>query len=136
LRPVLLIIPRGSPDSAIELRRKEAEALRSRFQSCDEGIAFARQLKDVAVREPIVRSSADLSPQLREVLDALAVGKLSTPETTQQGIEMFALCGKKQTKADAPGLKELKDEMYSEQFQAHAKRFLKELRSTAMIEYK
>jgi peptidyl-prolyl cis-trans isomerase SurA len=136
LRPVILIIPRGSPDSAIELRRKEAEALRSRFQSCDDGIPFARQLKDVAVREPVTRTSADLSPQLREVLDALAIGKLSTPETTQQGIEMFALCGKKQTKADAPGLKELKEEMFSEQFQTHAKRFLKELRSTAMIEYK
>lgn len=136
LRPILFIVPRGSPENAIEARRKEAESLRTRFQSCDEGIAFARQLKDVAVREPIIKNSADLTPQLREVLDAIAVGKLTTPETTQQGIEMFALCGKKQTKADTPGMKELREELFSEQFQAHAKKFLKELRSTAMIEYK
>jgi peptidyl-prolyl cis-trans isomerase SurA len=136
LRPIVFIVARGSPESAIEARRKEAEALRSRFQSCDEGITFARQLKDVAVREPITKSSADLTPQLREILDAVAIGKLTTPETTQQGIEMFALCGKKQTKADAAGMKELREELFSEQFQAHAKRFLKELRSTAMIEYK
>jgi peptidyl-prolyl cis-trans isomerase SurA len=73
---------------------------------------------------------------LREILDGIAVGKLTTPETTQQGIEMFALCGKKQTKVDAAGMKELREEMFSEQFQAHAKRFLNELRRTAMIEYK
>ena len=136
LRPVLFIVPRGSAEGAIETRRKEAEALRNRFQSCDEGISFARQLKDVAVREPITRNSADLSPQLREVLDAIAVGKLTTPETTPQGIEMFALCAKKQTKTETAGLKELREEMFSEQFQAHATKFLKELRSTAMIEYK
>lgn len=136
LRPILFIIPRGSPENAIEARRKEAESLRTRFQSCDEGIAFARQLKDVAVREAITRNSADLTPQLREILDAIAVGKLTTPEATQQGIEMFALCAKKQTKADAPGLKQLREELFSEQFQAHATKFLKELRSTAMIEYK
>ena len=136
LRPVLFIVPRGSAENAIETRRKEAEALRNRFQSCDEGISFARQLKDVAVREPITRNSADLSPQLREVLDGIAVGKLTSPETTPQGIEMFALCAKKQTKTETAGLKELREEMFSEQFQAHATKFLKELRSTAMIEYK
>jgi peptidyl-prolyl cis-trans isomerase SurA len=136
LRPILFIVPRGAAENAIETRRKEADALRSRFQSCDDGIAFARQLKDVAVREPITRTSADLTPQLREILDGIAVGKLTTPETTQQGIEMFALCGKKQTKVDAAGMKELREEMFSEQFQAHAKRFLNELRRTAMIEYK
>jgi peptidyl-prolyl cis-trans isomerase SurA len=136
LRPILFIVPRGSPEHAIEARRKEAEALRIRFQSCDDGLAFARQLKDVAVREPITKNSADLTPQLREILDAIAIGKLTTPEATQQGIEMFALCGKKQTKADTPGMKELREELFSEQFQAQAKKFLKELRSTAMIEYK
>lgn len=136
LRPILFIVPRGSPENVVEARRKEAEALRNRFQSCDEGIAFARQLKDVAVREPITKNSGDLTPQLREILDAIAIGKLTTPETTQQGIEMFALCAKKETKADTPGMKQLREELFSEQFQAHAKKFLKELRSTAMIEYK
>src|SRR5215213_1923312 len=33
LRPVLFIVPRGSAENAIETRRKEAEALRNRFQS-------------------------------------------------------------------------------------------------------
>ena len=41
LRQVLFIVPRGSPESAYEARKKEAEALRARFQSCEEGIPAA-----------------------------------------------------------------------------------------------
>ena len=34
LRPVLLVVPRGSPDAAFDARKKEAEALRARFSDC------------------------------------------------------------------------------------------------------
>ena len=36
MRPIVLIVPRGAAPAAIEIRRKEAEALRARVQSCDE----------------------------------------------------------------------------------------------------
>src|SRR5215204_5016045 len=38
LRPILLIIPRGSSEEVIAARKREAEGLRSRFQNCDEGL--------------------------------------------------------------------------------------------------
>src|SRR5882757_9451642 len=40
MRPIVLVVPRGSAHSAIEARVKEAEALRSRVQTCDEANAF------------------------------------------------------------------------------------------------
>ena len=60
LRPILFVVPRGSPPAAFEARAKEAEALRARFQSCEEGIALARGMRFVAVRPQVVKSSADL----------------------------------------------------------------------------
>ena len=42
---------------AIELRKKEAEALRSQFESRDTGIRYARSLRDVAVRERLSSKS-------------------------------------------------------------------------------
>ena len=66
LRPILFIVPPGSPEAFIEGRKREAEALRGRFQGCEEGIAFARALKDVAVRDQVIRSSADMPAELRE----------------------------------------------------------------------
>ena len=137
LRPILFVVPRGSPDSLRETRRKEAEALRARFQNCDEGIRLARGLRDVAVRAPTTRSSADLPPALREILEKTEIGKLTSPEVTPQGIEVYALCRKEQSSAEnTPDKRKVREELMNAQFQANSKRFMKELRSQAMIEYR
>lgn len=134
LRPILFIVERGSPDSVLINRRREAEQLRARFQGCEQGLAMARSLKDVAVRDQIVKTTADLTPQLRTLLNGMEVGKLTAPDVTPQGIEVFALCGKHQTLGDSGERKDARDEMFSKQFQAQAKRYLEELRRGSIIE--
>jgi peptidyl-prolyl cis-trans isomerase SurA len=136
LRPILLVVPRGAPDAAFEARKKDAEALRVRFDSCASGVPFARALREVAVRDPITKYSADLLPALRDILDKTDMGHLTPPEQTAEGIQMFALCGKKETKSDTPGKKEMRDELAQQKFGAQAKRYLAEIRRAAMIEYK
>jgi peptidyl-prolyl cis-trans isomerase SurA len=135
LRPILFVVSRGNT-ALQESRRKDAEALRSRFTTCDTGLAFARSLRDVAIREPIVKNSSDLVPALRQILDKTEVGHLTPPETTPQGIELFALCEKKETKTETPEKRQAREKLFSEQFEAKAKNYLRELRRQAMIERK
>jgi peptidyl-prolyl cis-trans isomerase SurA len=135
LRPILFVVPRGNT-ALQEARRKDAEVLRSRFVNCDTGLPFARSLRDVAIREPITKNSSDLVPALRQILDKTELGHLTPPETTPQGIELFALCEKKETKAETPEKREAREKIFSEQFQAKAKNYLRELRRQAMIERK
>lgn len=135
LRPILFLVPRGSPPAAYEARVKEAEAFRTRFQSCDTGIPSARGLRYVAVRPQVLKGSAELPPALRDMLAKTEVGHLTVPETTQQGIEIYALCAKRQSE-NGPAKKEVRDEMFNEVFKTHAAQFLKELRGQAMIEYR
>ena len=94
LRPVLFLVPRGAAPTAFEARKKEAEALRARFQSCEEGLRSAMALPDVAVRETITRQSADLGEAQRKVLNDTPVGRLTPPDITPQGVEVFAVCSK------------------------------------------
>ena len=137
LRPVLFLVPPGASESFIDGRRREAEALRARFNSCDEGLAFARALRDVAVREQIVRSSADIPPELRKVLESVEVGRLTAPETTKLGIEMFALCGKKESAADnTPGKRKARESLVAQRFEQRSKQYLREIRRGAMLEYR
>jgi peptidyl-prolyl cis-trans isomerase SurA len=136
LRPILLIVPRGSSDGVRDARRKEAENLRARFQGCEEGITLARQLKDVAVRDPIYRTSAEFTAQLREILEKTAEGRLTPPEQTQQGIELYAICAKKQSASEVPGKREVREELMNQRFVEQGKNYLKELRANAMIEYR
>ena len=136
LHPITFVVPRGSPANVLEARRREAEGLRQRFQGCENGLGFARALRDVVVRAPIRRNSADLSPQLREILAKVEIGRLTPPESTPGGIEVFAVCEKKETMADSPTKRKLRDEMFAKRFEKQADRYLKELRAGAMIEYK
>lgn len=137
LRPILFVVPRGSPDSLKAARLKEAEALRARFTDCQTGIRLARGLRDVAVRAPVTRSSADLVPALRDILEKTEIGKLTAPEATKQGIEIFAVCAKREASADDTlGKRQVRQDLFTSQFDVHAKRFMKELRSQAMIEYR
>jgi peptidyl-prolyl cis-trans isomerase SurA len=136
LHPITFVVPRGSPASVVEARKREADALRQRFQSCNTGLPFARALREVVVRAPIRRNSADLSPALREILAKVEVGKVTPPEVTQGGVEVFALCDKKETNSDSPTKRKVRDEIFQRRFQSRADRYLKELRAQAMIEYK
>jgi peptidyl-prolyl cis-trans isomerase SurA len=137
LRPILFLIPAGSPEGFIEARRREAESLRARFQGCDEGLALVRALKDVAVREQVVRSSADIPPELRKILEGIEVGKLTPPELTKFGIEMHAICAKKESSVDnMPGKRKARESVMSERYEQRSKQYLNEIRRGAMLEYK
>jgi peptidyl-prolyl cis-trans isomerase SurA len=136
LRPVLFLVPRGAAPAAVEARKKDAEALRARFQSCDEGVRIAMSLPDVAVREIITRQSVDIGQQQRDVLNNTAIGHLTPPDITPQGVEVFAVCSKTPASGESPAKRKARDEMFNERYQALSKKFLKELRSQALIEYK
>jgi peptidyl-prolyl cis-trans isomerase SurA len=136
MNPVVFIVQRGSPDSAFEARKQDAETLRTRFQNCNDGLSFARALKDVAVRDQVSKFSADLPQQLRGILDGTPVGHLTPPETTAEGVQMFAVCAKKETNNDTPGMRETRDQMFQQKFGVKAKHYLDDLRRAAMIEYR
>jgi peptidyl-prolyl cis-trans isomerase SurA len=136
MRPIVLIVPRGSAHDAIESRRKEAEALRSRIQTCDEANNFFKTMQSAAIRDTVTKTSADLPQVLRDVLDKTPIGHLTAPEVTKQGVEMVALCGRKPTTVDTPKKREIRDKMYAEKYEAKSKAYLREVRKAAMIEYR
>jgi peptidyl-prolyl cis-trans isomerase SurA len=136
LYPVVIVVARGSTEGTLAAKRSEAENLRGRFATCNEGLALARGLRDVAVRDPVTRNSADLTPQLRDMLGNIPVGRLTAPEVTAQGIQMFAVCGKKETTTESPLKRETREQIFTKRFESESKKYLDEIRKQAMIEYK
>lgn len=136
MQPIVLVVPRGSAPAAVEARQKEAEALRNRVQSCAEANALFKSMPNAAIRETITKTSADIPPVLREVLDKTPIGHLTAPEVTKQGVEMVALCGRQPTTIDTPKKREIREKMYAEKYEAKSKWYLQEIRKAAMIEYR
>jgi len=136
MQPIVLIVPRGSAPAAIEARQKEAEALRNRVQTCAEANAFFKSMQNAAIRELVTKTSADIPPVLRELLDKTPIGHLTPPEVTKQGVEMVALCARNPTTVDTPKKREIRDKMFAEKYEAKSKAYLQECRKAAMIEYR
>ncbi len=136
MRPVVLLVTKSSDSSTIETRRKEAEALRARIQTCDEAKEIFRNLRDAVIRDPVQKTTADIPQALRGMLDSTPVGHLTAPEVTRQGVEMVALCDKKPTTIDSPQRRETRDKLFQRKFDALAAKYLAEIRRTSMIEYR
>ena len=120
LRPIVLIVPRGSAPAAMDLRRKEAESLRERVQSCDQANSYFKSMQNAAIRDTITKTSADIPGPLRELLDKTPIGHLTPPEITKQGVEMVALCERKPTKIDTPKKREIREKMFAAEIRDEA----------------
>ena len=72
-------------------------------------------MQNAAIRETVVKTSADMPAALREILDNTPIGHLTPPEITKQGVEMVVLCARDPTKMDTPKKREIREKMYCRQ---------------------
>lgn len=135
MRPIVLFVSKTAGSGAMEARKKEAEALRTRIQSCDQAENFFRAMRDGVIKDQVVRTSADMPAPLRDMLDKTPIGQLTTPEVTRQGIEMVALCSRNPTTETAEK-REARDKLFAQKYEAQAKKYLSEARRSSMIEYR
>ena len=89
------------------------------------------------MRDQVTRSSADMPAELRKILEGIEVGRLTAPEVTKVGVEMFAMCAKKESSGEnTPGKRQARESIMSERFEQKSKQYLQEVRRGAMIEYR
>lgn len=136
MRQVVFVVPRSSPDSARAARLKEAESLRARFSDCERDLALAREYREVVVKDPVIRISTDLPQRLRELLEKTPDGRMTPPEPTAAGIEVVAVCGRKETVADLSSRSEIREELLSQRIDSQEKKILDDLRRRAVIDYR
>lgn len=136
VRPVVLFVAKGASTATVEQRRKEAESLRAKIQSCDDAEGYFRAMRDGTIRDLIVKTSADLPGAYRELLDKTQIGRMTAPEVTKQGIEMVVLCDRKATTIDSPAKRAAREKIYAQKYETKAKAYLNDIRKGAMIEYR
>lgn len=136
IRQIVLVVGRTAPPQARSQRLAEANALRARFNDCESGVADARALREVVVRDPVIRTSSEVSAPLRKILDDTPIGRTTPPEVTRAGVEMVAICNKREVVGDSAQKKEVQAELQNKQFEIQSARLLQEARKGALIEYR
>ncbi|PTW60437.1 periplasmic chaperone for outer membrane proteins SurA [Breoghania corrubedonensis] len=136
LSQVIFVIPKNASASLKAQRKKEANSLRHRFTDCDSGLKFAESLKEVVVKPVGVRLAPELPDEVIQLLKDVPSGHLSTPVETGSGISAYAVCKKREIDSDAGLRTQIKDELRNKEGQMMARRYLRDLRRDAVIEYR
>jgi peptidyl-prolyl cis-trans isomerase SurA len=134
MQQVIFVTRRNSPDAVKAARLKEAESLRGRISSCDQIAELAREYREVVIKDRVRRLSSDLAPTLQKLLQELPDGKMTPPEPTANGIEVVAICDRKEVPADISSNRELRNELLGQRLQSYEKRVLDKMRLTSSIQ--
>lgn len=136
LQRIIFVLPAKAGRSAVANRRREADAFRRRFKGCDDLTGQVKALRDVAIKRTGRRDETSLPQNLRDSVKATPVGKVTPPITTENGIEVIAVCGKRAVAGKTEASVQVQGELAQERGQLLARRYLRDLRSDAVIEYK
>ena len=134
LRQAAVSLPADASTNQVASAETKLNQLRRRITSC-------QSMEDQADRVPGVlttnlgETNVDrLRPAFRDIVEKLKVNDVSTPIRTDVGLHLIALCARHA--ADAPGVTrtDITDKIRGEQLSMFAKRYLRDLRSSAEIE--
>lgn len=133
LRQIILAVPHTATATDLSERAKEAQQLRERFTSCEDGIRMARSMNDVTVRDPLIKTAVELGETVSQLLDKTPTGHLTAPQRSAEGIEMIAVCNKGAPKDDSAARAAIAQKLLAAHIAADTERRLKELRARAVI---
>lgn len=136
LSSVTFITRKKASKSEANKRLAEAKRFRASFTSCEAGLKAARTLRDVAVNRVGRRMSADLPPAIDKNLRDTPKGKLTAPNRSKDGYEMLAVCDKKDLGKQETLRSTIKNELQDQRSRDLSRKYLRELRARAVIEYR
>jgi peptidyl-prolyl cis-trans isomerase SurA len=130
VRQVVFVVPAGVNPGQ---REREANAARGRFTDCETGVEYMRTLRDVAIKERIGRTSADLSKGTADLLAKTPLGRLTAPFRTEQGIEMLAVCEKNDREDKLILRNKIEQEMLAKSTTTTSAQYLNDLKNKVQI---
>ena len=100
LQQVIFVVPASERSATLAKRKREADAMRARFNGCNTTREFAKGLIDVTVRD----LGRVLAPQLpsdwAEQIKATKVGGATMTRETDRGVEFIGICSSREVSDD------------------------------------
>lgn len=133
LQQVIFVVP-ASEKGKMGQRKREAEAMRARFNGCDSTREFAKGLIDVTVRDLGRVLAPELPPEWADQIKKTQTGGATTVKETDRGVEFIGICSSREVSDDRVAKMVFQSETKSdEQADVLDKNYLAELRKRARI---
>ncbi|UVK37994.1 peptidylprolyl isomerase [Mesorhizobium sp. AR10] len=100
LQQVIFVVPAAERSATLGKRKREADAMRVRFNGCNTTREFAKGLVDVTVRELGRVLAPQLPPEWAEQIKATKVGGATPTRETDRGVEFIGICSSREVSDD------------------------------------
>jgi len=115
---------------------ENAVIVAAKLKSCEGLPEMVENLGDVLYRDLGEISLKQLNPELRTILETVSVGTATEPINTPEGFIVFALCNKRMPEATLPTSSEIRNQIETQRIAMMGRRYLRDLRRDAIIDYK
>jgi peptidyl-prolyl cis-trans isomerase SurA len=134
LKQVVLVVAKDGGSEAARMR--EAEALRARITSCDQLADAVKPLREALVKNLGKRTEDEMPDQFRGLLAEVQAGRLAKPMRTAIGVEMVAVCDRRDLSGDFEVRSKVEEELRAKEGEVFARRYINDLRRIAVIDYR
>ena len=136
LKQVSIAFPPGTS-------RAQAEPIVSRFAAaarnvggCGGADRIGNEFKAEVVQNDQIKLR-DLPPALQQLMLPMQVGQATQPfGSLEEGVRILVICGRDQADANAPSFDQVYNQLTDERVNSRARRFLRDLRRDAVIEFR
>lgn len=134
LKQAAIALPENASERELEAARTKLQTLHGQIKSCAEIDSAAARAPGVVASDLGEAELADLAPQFREVAQTLNVGQVSEPIRTNVGLHLVAVCGKRSAGGQQLDHDQIESRLYGQQLTMIARRYMRDLRTSATIE--
>ncbi|RWM19350.1 MAG: peptidylprolyl isomerase [Mesorhizobium sp.] len=134
LQQVIFVVPAAERSATLSKRKREADAMRARFNGCNTSREFAKGLIDVTVRDLGRILAPQLPPDWADQIKATKVGGATPTRETDRGVEFIGICSSREVSDDKAAQMVFQSEGSSgKDADEISKKYVEELRKKARI---
>lgn len=133
LQQVIFVVPKAERSATLAKRKREAEAMRARFNGCNTTREFAKGLIDVTVRDLPRLLAPQLPPDWAEQIKATKLGGATAVRETDRGIEFIGICSSREVSDDKAAQMVFQSEGSDKNADELSAKYVEELKAKAKI---
>jgi peptidyl-prolyl cis-trans isomerase SurA len=134
---VVFALPPQANDAIKRAAITEAASIRGSAKTCPDMLRIGKEKAPQLTSEGKV-GSANMTPQMRDLLNKMSVGQVSEPIMQRNGVGVIMLCGKDASPAAGtsplPSREEIFDSLLREKLDTVSRRYLRDLRRAAYVD--
>jgi peptidyl-prolyl cis-trans isomerase SurA len=136
MKQLAVALPATATPADVDAARGKLETARAQVKGCDTVEAAATKTPGVIAGDLGEAETADLLPEFADAAKTLEVGQLSAPIRTKVGLHVLAICGKRSAGAAQIDHDQIESRLTGQQLSMVARRYMRDLRNSATIEYR